>query len=117
MSKEFNFTNGPMTTQRAMNNLLAALNIAQGKGCFNLRESAFVYSSLQALNEFVKKHDSENNITETVIKDPEPIQKKLEKVPKPIPQKKAQEKPKKINKPLPDINLENDEPVSEIIEI
>ena len=115
MTERFNFTNGPMTTQRAMNNLLAALNIAQGKGVFNLRESAFVYSSLQTLNEFVKKHDnSENN--DIVIKDPEPVQQ-----PKPQPVQQPVQQPVKVkpveNKKLPDINLENDEPISEIIEL
>lgn len=115
MSTEFNFTNGPMTVQRAMNNLLAALNIAQGKGCFNLRESAFVYSSLQTLNEFVKNNDT-NTENDVVIQDPEPktITKPVTKpVIKPVTKPVADKQPKKF----PDINLEKDEPVSEIIEI
>ena len=48
--------NGPMDINRSLGNILAALNIAQGKGTFSLRESAFVYSSLQKMNAFVKKY-------------------------------------------------------------
>ena len=111
-SFNFNFVNGKMTAQRAMNNILAGLNKAQGKGSFDLKESAFIFSSLQKLNEFVKKY-SEEDEKKPVPKPIEvPQEKKVVPKPKPQPIKKAVEKKKK----LPDINLE-EEDVNEVIEI
>ena len=51
---------GPMTVKRSLNNILAALNIAQGKGAYTLRESAFIFTSLQKLNEFVNKYEKQD---------------------------------------------------------
>lgn len=117
-----NLGNGPMTPQRALNNILAGLNIAQGKGCFNLRESAFIYTSLQKLNEFVKQHETEEESKTNEQPKQEPLtpqQPKSNPKPlvtpnkkKPVEKKPLEKKPEK----LPDINLEDDV-VNEIIEI
>lgn len=108
----FNFVNGKMTAQRAMNNILAGLNKAQGRGCFDLKESAFIFSSLQKLNEFVKKYGEEDEKKPVPKPIEVPQEKKVIPKPKPQPIKKAVEKKKK----LPDINLE-EEDVNEVIEI
>ena len=110
MSSEDTITsNGPMTIRRSLNNILAALNIAQGKGAFNLRESAFIFSSLQKMNEFVQKYEKQDTETTTsnqiekVINDPTPKKRDTVKVPLEKKQK------------LPEINLE--ENVEETITI
>lgn len=61
MSLDTSSITGPMTIKRSLNNILASLNIAQGKGAYSLRESAIIFSSLQKLNEFVNKYENLEN--------------------------------------------------------
>ena len=51
------FSNGPMTIQRSYSNIVGALNIARQKGLFSFRDSAFIFTSLQKMEEFIKQHD------------------------------------------------------------
>ena len=123
--------NGPMTVRRSLNNILAALNIAQAKGAFSIRESAFVFTSLQKINEFVNKYESQENDVSanpplsiepvqeqknTQLRTPssQPVSKTPVQVKQPVQKKPVQ---KSIPKKIPtNIDLENDE-VNEIIEI
>lgn len=104
--------NGPMTIRRSLNNILAALNIAQGKGAFNLRESAFIFTSLQKMNEFVNKYEnSENETTEKQQVVSKPV---ATPTPKPVEKQQVVSKPVEKTKKLPDLSLNNDEIVEEI---
>ena len=106
--------NGPMTLRRSLNNIVAALNIAQGKGTFNLRESAFVFASLQKLNEFVNKHDP------LPQEESKPIEKTIIDTPPQTVQSTSQPSQNSTqvveNKILPDLNKEQDNE-TEIIEL
>ena len=107
--------NGPMTIRRSLNNILAALNIAQGKGAFNLRESAFVFTSLQKMNEFVNKY--ENHEEKQSEQTNQQSQSEPQPKSQPKPQSKSQPKPqlkKSEPKKLPDISLNDEEVVEEI---
>lgn len=103
--------NGPMTIRRSLNNILAALNIAQGKGAFNLRESAFIFTSLQKMNEFVQKYENKEPNEEP---KQTPVSNQVEKV---VTKNKDTVKQPLVQKreKLPEINL--DENVTETIEI
>lgn len=103
--------NGPMTIRRSLNNILAALNIAQGKGAFNLRESAFIFTSLQKMNEFVQKYENKEPNEEP---KQTPVSNQVEKV---VTKNKDTVKQSLVQKreKLPEINL--DENVTETIEI
>ena len=51
------FQNGPMTIQRSYSNIVGALNLARQKGLFSFRDSAFIFTSLQKMEEFIKEND------------------------------------------------------------
>lgn len=117
MSQENTLTvgSGPMTIRRSLNNIVSALNIAQGKAAFNLRESAFVFSSLQKMNEFVNKYEKQEEVVkqqDVVIIDP-----KVVAVASVAPVSQVVSVTPVKNSPLPDINLADEENVQEIIEI
>jgi len=105
MSEDISSITGPMSIKRSFNNIMAALNIAQGKAAFNLRESTSVFISLQKLNEFVNKYEHLEN-------EQPPKNTKSSSVP-------PESKPKPVKQPtLPDINLvDKDDIVEETIEI
>ena len=105
MSLDTTSISGPMTAKRSLNNILASLNIAQGKGTFSLRESAIIFTSLQKLNEFVNKHENDETTT-TLNSTPQVSQVQSSTV-------KPQEVTivDKPSPPLPEINLNTEETI------
>ena len=118
MSEDSLNITGPLTVKRSLNNILAALNIAQSKGAFSIRDSAFIYTSLQKLNEFVNKNE------ELKEEDVQPQQQSVQQQSaqqQSVQQQSVQQQSVSKNQTeqqLPDINL-NDvkKQDSEIIEI
>ena len=111
MSLDTSSITGPMTVQRSLNNILASLNIAQGKGAYSLRESAIIFSSLQKLNEFVKKYENLENETGSVTTTTnvlQPVQSSTVK-----PDLQIIDNKENVT-PLPEINLNQDEETIEI---
>jgi hypothetical protein len=51
-----------MSIRQSINNIEASLNKAQAKGAFSIRESAFIFSSLQKLNDFVNKFEKQDEL-------------------------------------------------------
>ena len=103
MSLDTTSISGPMTAKRSLNNILASLNIAQGKGTFSLRESAIIFTSLQKLNEFVNKFENEETTPVVPVSQVSEVQ-------------SSTVKPQEITivdepSPLPEINLNTEETI------